>query len=168
MSSRILKNFNPKQTSSVKQYKPTMGFLSSSGPPFFVLALCVCPLLCLCYTDFRAFWAQEKPAFRPFFTKILRQISSRSFVKKIGWIFASVFCYVSPWLTKLRVSYFSYMNFFCKLYGAEGHQHPWASEIRAKGVFIPSRCKMINTTSRTEKYFLCFCSARGIVFMGCN
>ena len=111
-----------------------MDFLFSSGPPFFVLALCVCPLLCLCYTDFRAFWAQEKPAFRPFFTKILRQISSRSFVKKIGWIFASVFCYVSPWLTKLRVSYFSYklkmklktswdvasMNFFCKLYGAEG------------------------------------------------
>ena len=145
-------------------------------------SLCLSFTLPLLHCDFRAFWAQEKPAFRPFFTKILLQISSGSFVKKIGWIFASVFCYVSPWLTKLRVSYFSYklkmklktswdvasMNFFCKLYGAEGHQHPWASEIRAKGVFIPSRCKMINTTSRTEKHFLCFCSARGIVFMGCN
>ena len=70
MSSRILKNFNPKQTSSVKQYKPTMDFLSSSGPPFFVLAVSVCPLLCLCYTViFELFGRTKNLSFGPFLLK---------------------------------------------------------------------------------------------------
>ena len=136
-------------------------------------SFCLSFPLPLIHCDFRTFWAQEKPVFRPFSLGSFSKQSDRylplfllcksSINKATGILFQLLTkdetedivrcCKHEFFLQVIRSSSTSVLSRLGK-------------SDRAKGVFIPSRCKMIKTTSQAEKYFLCFCSARGIVFMG--